>query len=950
MGRHWSTPAPWLLAALSVTAGCDGGSDDTSSPGGTPGKGKVAYVTVTPSSLLVTKPNEKRTIEAVAYDEQGNAFVAPEIAWTTTHSTVAAVDGGEVTAGGTTGSSLVIAEVDGVRSAPVLVLAATPAPDAVLLDDSVITSVEVVEPVDVSHVRWTVQAKVAPPPVGTIVLARESKAVAGRVTASSKSGGGASMTVERVPLTEAFTAFSLNEKVPVARGGLPVAHGHPLVTTKDFLFGPFECETEAGPKASLSPAWKPSLPSVGDLDKEFVLEPFATPAHVKMFVTGTVKQDISLILEFAAGLEAELKCHHTLKRFPLPLTGPLSAIAGLNLPVGIGFDAKIALEGASAKVGVEGAVGFKIALGFERKDGVTTNLTDLEIVNELTPVFEAPPIDSTFRFKASFFPHLFTSIDAGITYADNLNVGVFLAKGGIVAELDASLPGVQVSDPAYASSYGVKLGFEVGPGSDAKKLLSLFDEKFEVEPKIVKEIPISRSPTGTMTISQGAVPVGATVTFTTVMDADNATFLTANNIDTLEIREVAADGSADKVVKELKLAPGSLAASWSWSPTDADLGDHTFAAFVRPFFFSIIPLEITGDSRQSVFVHKPGELPPTKQVKYKWKYLTEMNAKALNNKGHALGGRVGLKSGEVGHPIVVVGGTVQMLPNTLDPKVWTHPYDINDDGTVVGGTGGPGMYATNKALMWVGGTTKELSGTPPSDPANFHGATAHGVNNAGDVVGVTEEKSLGTGTVWKIQATLWPKGGGAVPLGAPYEPLSSPKEARAAWRINDTGQIIASDSAVVGGFGGGILGFSTWDSGSWTNTKASNGMAINILGQVAGCLDAAGPHAALFSMGAGKDIDPDTTGKWISQAVAINDAGVVVAERKPKSSNGPYSVFVYAGGQFVQVPLPSTTADWEGGVVPPNMGTNGPRPIDIDNSGRILVQLGSAGVMLTPVP
>lgn len=930
--------------------GSGGDSGGSAGSGGTPGTGKVAWVSVTPSAVLLTSAADTQQIRVVAYDEAGNAFVAPSVKWTSTHADIVEIRDGAASSTGAIGSSLLVAEVDGVQSAPVFALSATPAANALLLDDADVIAVAPVEPVTPIQASWTVDTTGEPPAIGTIVLAHQSYPVMGRVQAAAKTADGARITLDRVPIQQAFTAFSIDERVPVARGGVSVSHDVGGMMTNSFALGPFECEAEAGKKVTIAPSWTPSLPQV-DLDYDLVFSPFASPAHVKMFLTGNVTHQVAMSVEVSIGAEAEFKCQKTLRRFPLPIGGPIGAFVGLNVPVGVGFSAKVALEAGATKAGVSGKVGFEMALGFERKNGVTTDLSDVKVINELVPEFEAPTIGSSFRFKASFFPHLFAGIDGGVAAAEDLNFSILRAKGGISAELDSSFLGIQASDPAYASNYGLKLALEVGPGSDAQKVLSLFDEQLALEPKLVFNTPIARSPTGAFSASRAAVALGGSVTFTATMDPANATFLSVENIDKVEIREVAADGSVGPVVQELIPQAGSLTASWTWTPSDADLGDHTFAAFVRPVFFGFIPLEISGDTRRSVYVHRPGEVPPTKQVKYKWQYLTEMIATAMNNDGVVVGQQISGTGGKPPQAVRVANGVFSVLPNTIDPNLYSVAYDVNDAGTIVGGVN---VYAITgvKAVMWAGGSMTELVGTPPpDDPANHYNVIAAGINNSGDVVGRTEETGLGAyPSLARITATMWSQGGAPTPLGAPYNLYMGPKDARDAWRINDVGQVLASASAYLGAFGGGPQGFSIWEAGGWTNTTAANGHAINILGQVAGCIDAAGPHAAIFSQGAGIDIDPDTTGQWASQARGINDLGVVVAERSPKSSNGPHYLYVYAGGTFERVEPPQFSTDWVDGITPPNLSSKDVRVVDIDNSGRILVQMGSAAALLTPEP
>lgn len=114
---------------------------------------------------------------------------------------------------------------------------------------------------------------------------------------------------------------------------------------------------------------------------------------------------------------------------------------------------------------------------------------------------------------------------------------------------------------------------------------------------------------------------------------------------------------------------------------------------------------------------------------------TSSAATAINDKGQIVGisgtcdDAVG--SATAAHAVIWENGTVTDIGN-LGGAEWNTPTAINENGTVVGFSDHPGDLVT-EAFIW----TKE-SGVRPLGWLNGHGhSEAHGINNRGEVVGLS---------------------------------------------------------------------------------------------------------------------------------------------------------------------------------------------------------------------
>ena len=96
----------------------------------------VAKLEIEQTGLILTKADDTKQLSVKVSDALGNKLNVP-VTWITSQPTSISVDAaGKVTALVNNGSSQIIAEVNGVQSAPLLVVITQPAANTILVNDS----------------------------------------------------------------------------------------------------------------------------------------------------------------------------------------------------------------------------------------------------------------------------------------------------------------------------------------------------------------------------------------------------------------------------------------------------------------------------------------------------------------------------------------------------------------------------------------------------------------------------------------------------------------------------------------------------------------------------------------------------------------------------------------------------------------------------------------------
>ena len=184
----------------------------------------MARVEILSDSAWLPGNGQTRQLAAQAYDAAGNP-VSTTISWTSSRASQVAVDAsGRLTSQVPAGSAQITAQAGGVASAPLLAYVATPASGVVLVDDASIVGQPVeTDPTATPSLANTYQVTlsgIAPPAVGTLLLGRGDKSLAGKVTAVTTTGAQTVATLQLVPLPELFADLEIEETPrPVARRG-----------------------------------------------------------------------------------------------------------------------------------------------------------------------------------------------------------------------------------------------------------------------------------------------------------------------------------------------------------------------------------------------------------------------------------------------------------------------------------------------------------------------------------------------------------------------------------------------------------------------------------------------------------------------------------------------------------------------------------------------------------
>jgi probable HAF family extracellular repeat protein len=193
---------------------------------------------------------------------------------------------------------------------------------------------------------------------------------------------------------------------------------------------------------------------------------------------------------------------------------------------------------------------------------------------------------------------------------------------------------------------------------------------------------------------------------------------------------------------------------------------------------------------------------------------------------------------------------------------------INESGTIVGQSALTGANEANRAFRWtVAGGIVDLGVLPGRETSR-----AFGINDAGDIVGLSSSPTLGN------RAVLWPSTGGMQEIG--------PAQLGRALDINNFGSIIGTVTVATGGY--------YFENGNTTFLPNLAGLldgytvpqALNDLGQVVGYSSAIAEFFTISENGFLwdetnglrdlNDLIPENSGWFLGTAFDINNAGQIV--------------------------------------------------------------------------
>jgi hypothetical protein len=622
--KFGSPTARWLAAALAalLLAACGGGGSRTEPEQ----PAAVARVQITPGSALLTGgAGATQQLSAQAFDASGDPVPAT-VTWSSSRPDQLAVGaGGLLTAQAAVGSAQITATAGGVSSAPMLALAATPAAGVVLVDDGNLVGDAVdsdpnAEPNADNTYQVTLTGLPAPA-LGTLMMGRGEKPLAGRVVATTPMGTQTLLTMQLVPLSELFTDLRIDEAIDLSRGAVELA---PEVAARfDVVREGNTWRFTPKPGATTGSATRErrtSLSGTVDLlpfrDCKFTVADFSTPpvrvdspsftltlspaldaryssatGLERLLVTARPEVSFGADLKATAKLAGDLKCRLQLLSFPVPIGGALSMFIGGRVPVGVGFEWSAATEfasftaGARAEARADARAGIEcIALG---GCGFVHDITNDSFT--VTPVVELPGFgDQRLASKLKVFGYL--EGEFGSPLLRSLRFKAFEARVGGTLDGKFAPPVVQVLDAAFAADYKALLygSAQVSTGIDALiRTLSLGSlRKLGLE----RDLPLATTPRlASAAADRASFAFGDAVNVSVQLDPATLNFLPGlYNVELVELRR--ASGSITLLVASQTASPGQSRFDFNVvAPHAGDVADwHVFVTT------RLLPVELLG--------------------------------------------------------------------------------------------------------------------------------------------------------------------------------------------------------------------------------------------------------------------------------------------------------------------------------------------------------------------
>ena len=525
-----------LLVITSLVSGCSHEDGPSRGGGGGPDGGAAAVVTrveASPGALLLARPGQTQTLTARAFDAQGKE-ITTSFTWSSTRPAEVTVDSAGRVSAAALGSAQVTAAAGGVTSAAVTVLVAETLPGTVLVGDAQVVSVGPVTLVQDGGpgTRYEVRLRGISlvPAAGTILLASESAQVAGKVVSTRDESGTLVATLELRPLHELLGRYHIDWDLEVgpyaeddalaqvtAPGSAPAAlrQRSAAAVLRPFTAASCAFDFEASlfkKTISLSPSSSLRWMVVETRD-----DPNQGPTYVKHALIG----EFSLTGSVEVGLNAELSVSGTcLAQLPPIRIAAFGAVSVLIMPavrLGVGIELSGALHIATGTVGISGKVGVQPEIGWECGPAPLPcrGLANLSEIREVTPKLEAPSIHG---MKVELHGQVFALVGLDLAVLGGLGGYFGIAEARIGPKQSATLAfeDDQAHEPGSSSSYDLKLSGSIGPGpglsAAIKKVID--DDSVSVDLRFRKDVSLSESPKGTLTVDKEKAGINEQVKLT----------------------------------------------------------------------------------------------------------------------------------------------------------------------------------------------------------------------------------------------------------------------------------------------------------------------------------------------------------------------------------------------------------------------------------------------------
>lgn len=652
-----------VLAACGAAPVPPAAPAEASAPMETSARVSVTRVDITPASALLTAVGASVTLQAAAYDASGRR-VSATVKWVSSNPAEVAVDAkGRATAKVAAGSSQITAEVNGVRSKPVLVSVVKLNPNVVVVTDAQITSgVTGVTPApDGSAVGTQFQltlSGVTPKP-GQVLLSSGASPVTGQVLASVPSGKQAVVTLQTVPMSAVYQDLSVAQQVSLTSADvIPLTGADAPERVERHPDGSLSLSYRIPPVPARAPALRTqALPGEATLpgpylEKEFTVGKFKCKTTLDTLIGGELltlkieeKVDVDVnatvtqgqLMSFNAvlngelsgtvtggldmdiGAQGELKCQATFAQVPVPITGPLASFIAPSIPIGLAFSVDGKIKFGKVQFGLEGKMSTKRKVGLSY-DGLTNTVTPInegETTTTLVPKVHLPDPLADLRFEGGMTVQGVTGI--GLTalpwlgpFAKTFNAVELTFGPRVEGNFAPELTQAEVGD--YSSSYALKLVGGLGPGESLQELAGVLGSRNQWKLfnfAVSKEILLSRSPNGAIS-GPATATVGQPMTIAVDLNPSNVNFLPGVYAPS-EVRVYRM--RSDLTMEYAGVAtptPGQTHFEFPWTPTADDAGKSVvFRGFVSSGAFGIAALELDDDAKLSVAVSAADPSTPT---------------------------------------------------------------------------------------------------------------------------------------------------------------------------------------------------------------------------------------------------------------------------------------------------------------------------------------------------
>ena len=571
---------------------------------------------IAPGSLLIPGVGVTDLLRVRAYDADGRETTVAGVKWRSLDPAVISVAADGRATGAAYGSTRIIAEVPGVGADTILALVAQPAQGAILVaDEQVVGNPVAVDTTTLYGVGFRYRVTltgITPPPVASILIGTGETPIAGRVVAATQSGSQVVVTLEIVPISQAFRQLKIQESLPIeepSAGSIPQSLAFSASLSSAGLG--LSCDA-SGTGISLTGA--PSVEITRSLRMDLDYDLLGGGLRL-LVVKGNLRAQASMSPEISVTTKVAAGCKLTVAELPLPVSGFLSVFFGGVVPVGAGFE--IEVEQATAKTALEMKAQAQIAMEVGVQCSAAGACAPVRnITSTGSREIKLSPFAIGVRFKVGAFAFHFADLEFGPQLLRRLRVEALSVRDGSEATYEVGAVLDQARDPDYASGFRLadRLHIKAGPGEELTKLAESWGVSLPAL-EFNDRVPTITSPSGTLAISPGSVAAGDGVkpgqmaTFTVTLNS----FLGSYMVEEIQIRWLTVDAKGDTIVLYgrpgcTNLVPESVGQRVFTCQADflpEHAGEQVFTAFVRPQIFGVPfdhPFEIALNSRATVRV------------------------------------------------------------------------------------------------------------------------------------------------------------------------------------------------------------------------------------------------------------------------------------------------------------------------------------------------------------